>query len=414
MTMKRLIATPSIAFCTAIALPSFAAGPGVDINGFVSVGGGYLSVDDESFSENRGYEDELTFSQETVFGIQFDSELSEQLSVTGQVISRGIDDYETEAAWAYFSYDATDDLRIRMGRFRVPYYFYSDYLEVGYAYHFISPSVETYNIPFDSVDGIDVLYQNYLGDIDTSFQIYAGSIDSDFLLDGTQEVSVSARSAAGVVLSLNYEILTLRASHHTTDFSVNNISEFALPEAATAALGEGVTNVGQFQGVLATQGFTEAADRLNFDDVNLRFTEFAAKIDWNNILLLSEYTFLTNDDTGPIGEWNRLFVTAGYTIGDWMFHASFSSAEDDRAPLSDSITTNSTDPQVIGQTALFGAITDGVTDQFIALTDTISYGVRYDFDTGAALKFEVSDITEKTEAEDLKATLFRFSVDLVF
>lgn len=58
----------------------------------------------------------------------------ENLSVTGQLVARG-DTSEVKAEWLYLSYQFNPNLRINVGRQRMPLFLYSDYMDVGYAYH---------------------------------------------------------------------------------------------------------------------------------------------------------------------------------------------------------------------------------------------------------------------------------------
>src|SRR5690554_1809192 len=100
-------------------------------NGFLSVGGGMTFDDDEAFA---GYDNDLSFAPDSILGLQASSDLGENLSVTGQLVARGSTS-DVKAEWLYLSYQFNPNLRINVGRQRMPLFLYSDYMDVGYAYH---------------------------------------------------------------------------------------------------------------------------------------------------------------------------------------------------------------------------------------------------------------------------------------
>lgn len=149
----------------------------IQFNGFLSVGGGLIDTDKRDY---EGFDDSLSFDTDTVFGLQTSSQLSDNLSATGQIVSRGSDGYEAEIEWAFLTYQMNDELQIRMGRLRAPFFSFSDFLEVGYAYPWIRPPVEVYgNVPFNGVAGIDAIYTQNLDTWDLTWQGYLGRFRDD-------------------------------------------------------------------------------------------------------------------------------------------------------------------------------------------------------------------------------------------
>ena len=111
------------------------------LNGFASIVGGVTTSKDESLS---GYDDSISFNQDSFFALQASSDLTEGLSVTAQIMARGENEWDPEFEWAYVAYEATDNLRILAGRQRVPFYMFSDFLDVSYAYPWITPTEAVY------------------------------------------------------------------------------------------------------------------------------------------------------------------------------------------------------------------------------------------------------------------------------
>ena len=117
------------------ALASTLAHAEVNFNGFANIVAGQASSGDSQW----GYDDDIDFKQDSLFALQASSDLGEGLSVTAQIIARGQDDWDAEFEWAYLAYNFNDDTRILAGRQRAPLYLFSDYLDVSYAYPWITP-----------------------------------------------------------------------------------------------------------------------------------------------------------------------------------------------------------------------------------------------------------------------------------
>ncbi len=373
-------------------------------NGFMTAGGGIASIDDKDgeYADQTtldGYEEDLTFNQDTKLGLQLRAPLSDKLSATGQLVARGSENYKVDMAWAYFSYQASESTQIRMGRFRTPFYLYSDFLEVGYAYHWISPPEDAYQLPTDSIDGIDIVVQAPVGPTDLSVQVYGGSVNTQFT-EGDLDFETVIRNQLGLVLTLNYEWLTLRASRHQAgDVTFNGISEITALQTGLNALYDAT----------GADGYAQAAAEMDVNDMTYTFDELALKVEWNNFLFVTEIMQLSADQ-GPLDTLNRAYASVGYNFGPVMLHYTRTVAEDDVADLSSSIPVNI--PGTEGQSMLLAAGADMLAENFATpdrVTDTI--GVRWDFESAAAFKVELANIADEFGAD---GTTLRFAVDMVF
>lgn len=383
-------------------------------NGFITVGGGVAKPSGEGKSLD-GYETAPTFANDTVLGLQMRAPLSDKVSATGQMVSRGRDSYDVDMAWAYLSYEASEELTWRIGRFRTPFYLYSDYLEVSYAYHWISPPTDVYSLPADSIDGVDLVYQTPLGNADFTAQAYGGSVDKFFTENGS-DVNMIIRNQKGLALTLNYDWLTLRASHHVAHrVSFTELDKVNLGPAGTVGLT--ITRLDAISEQLATNNATaaaayaSAADSLTVTDAKFTFDEVAFKIDWNNIIFVVEKTALVTD-TDLFGDQNRMFVTAAYTFGSVQLHLSQTTTDDESGELGNLLPADVPDPATQRQ---FSAILNGISDTFISTgrtTDTL--GLRWDFDPSAAFKIEVSKHTIDDGNDDTGGTTLRFAINSVF
>ena len=138
--MKKL--SVAVAICCALATSNASAE--VRINGFASIVGGKSLDSDQTL---YGYDDDISFKNESVFALQLTADLQEKLSATAQIVARGENDFDADFEWAYLTYEISDELQISAGKMRAPFYRYSDFLDVGYTYRWVRPPQSVYKHP---------------------------------------------------------------------------------------------------------------------------------------------------------------------------------------------------------------------------------------------------------------------------
>ena len=152
--------------CLALLTLSFPALSEVQFQGFASFVGGATLDSDETYN---GYENKIEYDKNSVYGLQAVSPLGDGLTATGQLIARGSENYKPEFEWMYMTYNITPTLSAKFGRIRTPFYMLSEYLEVGYTYHWIRPPQELYAAQITNMDGASLLYNVPMGSIDGQF-----------------------------------------------------------------------------------------------------------------------------------------------------------------------------------------------------------------------------------------------------
>lgn len=362
--------------CLALAVAAFMAVPlaqasDVNISGFLSVGGGI--VDDETAPPYDGYDDEdFTFNR-NILGLQFSGQVNEKITATAQIIARTESDYETTAEWAYLTWQATDNSKVRAGRLRTPLYMYSDYLDVGYSYPWISAPEEVYYLAFNNVDGIDYYVNIPVGSFDASFQTYFGGFDGEFELDGTPS-TVSARNQIGVAATLGRDWWTLRAAYHQNEITLD----------------VGSVAFQQLKGGLLTTPF--ASDIL-VDEDKATFAELGLNIDTGLFVLAAEHIEFDVQDSF-LAKNIRDYVMGGVRLGDFLIHVTASKTDDEVASEADdrlAAALPAEHPLVVGAGT---AIADRDNRR-----DVLSYGVRWDVTSGTALKLQFDDIDDELQAD---------------
>lgn len=372
--MKTKLLTPCL-LAAAIVAASGTQAADIRFNGFASVVGGMTTSEGDDLlagapsgftadaPTQARYDDDFSLKPDTNFGLQVTANLGDGLSVTGQFTGAGGEDFDAQVSWAYVSYDINDSWTLLAGRQRIPFFFYSDFLDVGYAYHWIRPPVET-NVSVDSLDGIQFRYQGYMGSWDTRVQVYGGTSDSTTTLGGNT-TDLGLEDAIGVVFYTNNDWLQLRATHMVADF------------------------------------FLEApgSNQTDSSPVGVEFSGIAAHATFGNGFVVSEYMTYTFDDPVFAAAWDKYegaYISAGYRIGDVTPHVTFSTANQ----------------SLIG----FAGVVDG--DEG---SDAITIGARWDFHSQAAFKMEYTSRTEESDSaikaikgEPREADVVTLGFDVIF
>ena len=124
----------------------------IKLSGFGSFAVGTANND----SGYAGYDSDVNVSQDTLAGIQLDIQINDRAKFVTQVVANARYNNDIAAEMAYISYDL-DLFTVRAGKLRTPFFMYSDYLDVGYAYPMLRPSQEVYeNLLISSYTGAEL------------------------------------------------------------------------------------------------------------------------------------------------------------------------------------------------------------------------------------------------------------------
>ena len=271
--------------CLMLMWTAAASADDLRIQGFLSVGVAQMDTDEMSI---RRYDDELNFKNRNVFGVQLSKPLNDMVSVTGQLVARGVDDYDVEATWAYVTIAPTDNDSIRVGRLRVPFFYYSDFLEVGYAYNWASPPSIVYRIGFNTIDAVDYTRSFDFGDTTGSVQLYYGRWNDDLNLS-SGPAAFDLTKFFGVVGNLSWENLSFRLSYHSADLT---------------------------------------APTVGFDEDTSTFAEAAVVYDDGDNFAVFEYTALDHDSLFLLDN-IAYMVSYARRINSWTIHGTYSYYESD-------------------------------------------------------------------------------------
>ncbi|XQW83829.1 porin [Thalassotalea piscium] len=351
-------------------IASLPASADIAFNGFASiVAGGTVSGNDRLW----GYSDSDYFKSGSVFGLQASSDLSEGLSLTAQIIARGADDWDPKFEWAYLGYRVNDNFKVLIGRQRTPFYMYSDFLDVSYAYPWISPPVGVYNLPVDSVDGISAIYDFDMGDFSSTLHVIYGNNTDEVTLFG-ESVKPDFKNITGASFTTTKDWLTLRAAYFT--------AKNTIPISSTKPLAQG----------WQMTPFPEIANSITLYEKDTSFAEVGFQFDFENFFVVGEYTELQIKDSFYPKE-KSSYIMAGYRFSDKVAHITFGQDKSSAKIITGAV------PYGLDSTLDYlKAQTDGLSDSREEDSNYITVGLRWDFHDSAAFKLEYSDFQSDVDS----------------
>ncbi len=352
----------------------------IDINGFASIKGGMaLSSDDSLY----GYDDNFSFKNESLAALQVKSDLGDKLSVTAQLLGRGAEDWDTEFEWAFLSYDLSDNLRVNAGRLRAPFYKYSDFLDVGYAYDWSRVPQSVYGLGFNSLEGVAFIHTSTVASYDSTLQFVAGS-QSDDLGSESNRIDGQVDNTTGVIWELTQDTHSFRLAYlrGKATFSGNAL--------------DGFTN--QLSGF----GLTSLAQAIDIKDETAWFMGVGFNLDKNDWVVVSEVTRSEVEDS-YIGKTRAYYLSVGHRFDAVTPYVSFEK-EDNKA-----ITEIYAGLPV--SSPVYAPVASLVNGQKLE-RNSINVGVRYDFHPSAAFKAQYTNADNKTA--NRKDSVVVVGVDLVF
>lgn len=384
--MKKRIIASALALSFAVPCAYAQDASAVRISGFGTGALTWTNTDKAEFgrpNQASGATKDVTTGVDSNFGVQADYAVNSWLSVTGQGLVRkdAQDDFGAELAWAFAKAKVSDDVSIRVGRMGVPAFMISDYRNVGYANTMLRPPAEVYSqMLFNTVDGADVIWQHSYGDTTYTAQFAAGKSKVD-IAGGP---SLDGRRLTALNLVAEHGPLTVRFGRVDGHLTLNNSSSLAtlLTTLNTVAAGYKLPQAAQL------------ARDIDVRDKKASFTSLGAALDWNNVVVQSEYAKRKTDSY--VNDTTSWYVMGGYRIGKFLpyyTHAKLTidGSVDNHLPAACPAGYPAACTPTL--TALSGIVSNlrysGVS-QGEQQTDTI--GVRWDFYRSLALKVQFDHV----------------------
>ena len=381
LLLTSLMVTP--VFATAVEISDQ-----LDVSGFARIIGGYLDSDADSLN---GYEDELTFREQSLVAIQPSYTFSDQLSVTGQFLAHSNPERESGTEWLYVSYQPNSHWQFRAGKMRIPRYAYSDSIDVGYSYHWITPPLQVYNnylVP--TFNGVSANY-NYAGeDFALYLEGFYGYFNGEIFQAGNRvDVKADVEDLRGIAATLSSHNISLRLSYNT---------------------GTNKTDVPQLvplQNALELTGFNNSAHSLDGDG-RAHFYEIALSYDNFDHFIKAEWTRAETElDLAPSVE--GYYLTAGHLMNDWTLHFTYAASAYANVKAQQELQPFRNQPGhplaelSNGYYQIFDSVPNGSLDSY-------TLGARWDFRLNMALKAEASYLHETQPRSGFFGTRFTTGV----
>jgi hypothetical protein len=372
----------------------------ISINGFGSVVAGKTLDSQESI---YGYDDNLSFQEESRFAVQISAPIGEKFSATAQIMAKGADSFDPQFEWAYVSYQANDNLIVMAGRQRLNIYKYSDYVDVGYAYHWIRPPQGVYSLPFNSGNGIGFLYNRSFDEVEMSvnYKALADEIN-DYVPSGTEGVQparFNIELSHVVNVDFTWEAFNFGMNYVVVPELTYEATEIASLEALLLS-----PSLAGLSSTALTAEETEAVmSEIRVDDEKVSFTSAYLGYDVGDWFVLAEYTDYQFDKANAFAEQESLYLSAGIRVDEYTFHASY--GRDDNDPSSNI-------DQTIADPALAAYVKQAISAQ---QEDSAFYsiGARWDVEGGVALKLDYTSYDDDLN-NNSDADVISMGIDFVY
>ncbi|WP_254795483.1 porin [Arsukibacterium indicum] len=379
-----------LALSLAVAFIPVTAYPNTTINGFASIKAGMTTGSDERL---YGYDDTLDFKNESLIALQVKSDLGDKLSVTAQLLGRGRDDFDVGFEWAFISYELSDNMTINAGRLRTPFYKYSDFKDVGYAYDWLRVPQGVYGLGFDTIEGLTFYRTAQIGSVDSTLQLIFGGYDGNASLSGAQ-VSAQIDNVTGITWELAKDAFSARFAYLTGKTSI---------DTSPVTLAPGFT-VGNLYQALAANGLTPLVTAIDIDDESSNFIGVGLTYDDSDWIAVAEYTRVEVENSF-IATQKNWYVSLGKRFDGITPYISYERENNDAVVSIYQPYTGVLPPQLL--VPVQGLVASQERD-----ASTWNLGVRYDFHPSAAFKAQYS--SEDSDTTGQRNGVLAFGIDLVF
>lgn len=367
----------------------------VQVNGFASIVTG-IDLNDESpitsTTSDQAYTDRQADQlQESRVGLQITAPLEDNLRFIGQLVAKGEADggYAPTYDWAYFDMNVGSSDKLKIGRVRIPFYKYSDYLDVGYAYHWITPPKSMYSLSFSNADGVSYLHNGNYAGIDMSLNVLYGRYQGVLTLGGNP---------------VNGNLENLITLNWSATFGNHEVyAAYAQADVYIDAGSLIVTTGGDTYDEIIT-----AADpnySLNDGDTG-SFVGFGYKGTFGDVGLFAEYSIVEVADSA-LTDTSGGYIGVSYAMGDYVYHVTYEIEEDKEKSINNALADSIM--QRLGNRGSAGDAT------------SITIGARRDIGSSSAIKVEVTQYDESrytatsgTSKDDRGFTQLRIALETMF
>ena len=280
------------------------------INGFGTVGVTHLGGEDDgrSYGISGQTNDSWRGDQLSKFGAQLTYGVTDTVGLTLQTTAKAYgDEWKANLEWAYLSWQSTDNLMMRFGRLRTPFYMYSESIDVGFSYPWLRLPDEVYSqVQLSNYEGADIVYNLPLSFATLSFQL-AGGIAKNrdyYIYDEEFDIDYDNVFGSSVSLATN-DFGTFRVGYVEADIDTD-IS-------------------GSFTDIF---GNPDTASLLALDKDKGKFTSIGYQYDNGTWLTANEWTSRVIENDGS-NSTDSFYLMGGRRFGDFLAHVTYAQLDED-------------------------------------------------------------------------------------
>jgi hypothetical protein len=405
MNKQIIVAALALPLALSSAFAQEAQAPTVKISGFGTGALTWTNTDQAEFArpnQATGVRKDPRTGVDSNLGLQADIGVNSWLSFTAQGLVRkdAEDDFGAELAWAFAKAKVNDQFSVRVGRIGLPAFMISDYRNVGYANTFLRPPVEMYSqVPFNNLDGIDGTYQQSFGDTTVTGQLAYGRTEAP--LSGG--LTAKGKDLIAFNLVAEHGPFTARFGRVDAKVSIDGSSSLANLLGGLRSFGT----------ALRAPQLTAMADQLEANEKKASFTSVGLGMDWNDILVQSEFAKRKTDTY--VNDTTSWYVMGGYRIGKVLPYVIQSKVKIDGHPANVvPATCPVASTAVCGQLAALRNGANRLPYSGIGQGEqsTTSIGVRWDFYRSLALKAQIDRVKPAIGSGLLLAPAAGFNKDV--
>ena len=382
------------------------------LSGFGTLGAARTTTDDVLFvypGQGGGAGRDLSLNPDTKIALQGTYKFAPTFSLTSQLMTKfdANGQYTPNVEWLFGKWQALPSVTLRAGRMGAPFFMVSDFRDVGFANTAVRPNLDVYGqVPFSSFDGLDAAHQTSFGPMTLTSTFWTGTAKSKYksamYSGGTPADAVELTLKKTVGLNFVAELdngLTFRAGH--AQGKLTSISASAA-KVITAANGADLLS----SSLSSTQA-QEVALALTNSDSKASFTGLGMMYDQNDIVLAAEFTKRKNK-SGYIADTKGWYAMGGYRFGSVLPYVSVSrlTTVDPNVSISTStlntfggVAAAAANPASPSFSPTLAAAAGGAYYGAQAILNTqkqsqntISGGVRWDVQSGLALKAQFDHV----------------------
>jgi len=379
------------------------------LSGFGTLGAAYHTGNGLEYrrttSQSQGVRGgRLDLGTDSVLGAQMNARLTDQFDAVIQVVSRQQSDssWNPEINWGFLRYNPDESLEVRVGRVGAATQLNGDSRLIGYSFLPVRAAPELLGMnPHEHLDGFDVAYRRPVGDTLFSIKGFLGYQSAHIHSNG-HRVRIPSNEVGGVIFGAVHGDFQLRFVTGAARVKNNGDGQAVI---------DGLRATGMSQASAAADRLDSAGRVVRFGAADLAFERGPLR------LLGSVFWQSAPDDAAALVDTRSAYFLAGYRLGNLTPYFSAARATTSGVSLTTGL------PPVPGLMLLDQAATAAVTaSQFNQRS--VALGVRWDFATNRALKFQVDRVHAglsplvrdlATPARDQRTlTLFSATLDFVF